>query len=310
MRESFGDYKVLERVGAGSKAEVFRARDTRAGRTAAIKVLTADIAMDPVAGAPFVDEAYVAAKLRHPNAASLYDIGEQDGRPHLVYEFIQGQTLKALLAGRPINPRRALEFATQIADALAEAHALGLAHRCLRPDKVLVSQKGTAKVTDFGLGRYATAVAGQRLSPGEAHAATAYWAPEQRQGTADHRADIYALGLLLHEMLTGRPPGADGRPAEAGGGAAIDPLFAPVLAFATAVDPASRFDSAATLAATLRELTAQLELRRETPSAPLPSSAPPTPTGAAAPSSRSPVPWLIAGVGLAVLLVWWFFVGG
>mgnify|MGYP003337718253 FL=1 len=173
MQEAFGEFKVLERVGAGLKAETFRARDTRAGRTAAVKVLTSDLAMDPVVGAPFVDEAYLAEKLGHPNVAALYEIGEQDGRPHLVYEFIQGQSLTAVLGGQPINPRRALELATQIADALADAHALGLVHRALRPDKVIVSLKGNAKVLDFGLGHYAAAVVRQLADSGGPDAGTA-----------------------------------------------------------------------------------------------------------------------------------------
>lgn len=266
MQESFGEYKVLERVGAGSGAEVFRARDTRAGRTAAIKVLTSDIATDPVRGQPIADEAFQAVKLGHPNVATLYAVGEQDGRPYLVYEFVQGQTLTALLGGQAINPRRALEFAAQIADGLADAHALGVVHRALRPDTIIVSQKGTAKITDFGLGLYATSVAEDLARSGAPVPAMAYWAPEQRAGSADHRADIFALGLTLMEMLAGRPPARSGMPFDL----SLSPHVAPLVTRMLDTDPDRRCDSAATVAGELRQLLAALDAQRDAPPAPPP----------------------------------------
>lgn len=290
MQESFGEYKVLERVGAGSTAEVFRARDTRAGRTAAIKVLTSDVAIDPVRGQPIADEAFLAISLGHPNAAALYEVGEQDGRPYLVYEFIQGQTLRALVGGHPINPRHALEFAAQIADTLADAHAIGLVHRSLRPENIVVSQKGTAKTTDFGLGRYATAVAQDMAARGATVPAMAYWAPEQRTGEADQRSDIYTLGLILVEMLTGRLPG--GSPSDA----PVAPLIAPLVGRMLEPSPERRIDAAATVAAQLRELAATLEAQRNAPAAPAappPEAASPTrrpPAPAAVPATPAPAP--------------------
>lgn len=259
MLESFGDYKVLEQIGAGGVSEVYRARDTRAGRTTAIKVLTADVAVDPVRGQPIADEAFLARSLGHPNVATLYDIGEQEGRPHLVYEFVQGQTLGALLGGKPINPRRALEFATQIADALADAHALGLVHRSLTPDTVMISAKGNAKVLDFGLGHYATAVATGIAATGASVPAMRYWAPEQRTGVVEARCDIYSLGLILVEMLTGRFPPTDGSPPSLSN---VPTAFQPLLGRMLEMDPPRRADSAATIAAELRQLTATLEAQR------------------------------------------------
>jgi serine/threonine protein kinase len=274
MPESFGDYKVLEQIGTGAHAEVFRARDTRAGRTTAIKVLTADVAMDPVQGRPFADEAFLAKTLGHPNAATLYDIGEQGGRPHLVYEFVQGQTLEALLAGKPIHPRRALEFATQIADALADAHALGLVHRALRPDTVMISTRGNAKILDFGLGHYATAVASLIAETGASVPAMRYWAPEQRRGDVDARSDIYSLGLLLVEMLMGKVPQADGRPPDV---SMVPTAIQPVLNRMLIDDPTRRVDAAATVAAELRQLTATLDAQRDASTPPSPAPAEGTP---------------------------------
>lgn len=347
MLESFGDYKVLEQIGTGAHAEVFRARDTRAGRTTAIKVLTADVAMDPVRGRPIADEAFLARSIGHPNAATLYDIGEQAGRPHLVYEFIQGQTLEALLAGKPINPRRALEFATQMADALAEAHALGLVHRTLRPDTVMISTKGHAKILDFGLGYYATAVADVIAESGASVPAKRYWAPEQRGGHADARSDIYSLGLILVEMLTGKFPQADGRPPDV---SMVPTVIQPVLSRLLTEDPMLRVDSAATVAAQLRQLIATLDAPREAPTAPTstqvnqvaraprtlpPSATPPTAAaaGRATPAGRRsppsvPVPkstgpavrragpdavasaaTVVVSIALVLaVLIWWFAV--
>jgi len=173
-----------------------------------------------------------------------------------VYEFVQGQTLEALLGGRPINPRRALEFGAQIADALADAHALGLVHRSLRPDTVMISTKGNAKVLDFGLGHYATAVAARTAKSGAAVPSVRYWAPEQRTGSADSCSDIYALGLMLFEMLTGKFPQTDGRAPDL---SLVPTAIQPVVGRMLVEDPARRVDSAATVAAELRQLIATLD---------------------------------------------------
>jgi eukaryotic-like serine/threonine-protein kinase len=296
MQESLGDYRILEWIGAGGSAEVFRARDTRLGRTAAIKVLTADEVDDPDQRKRFLDEAALAAALGHPNVAALYEIGEQDGHPYLVFEFIQGQTLSGLLAGRPLNARRALEFAIQIADALADAHATGLVHHALRPDKIIVSLKGTAKTIDFGLGHYAMAVARRLATTSTPVSAMAYWPPEQIAGASgDPRLDIYALGLVLREMLTGRPPSADAQAATMAG---VPAEVQPILAGMTSLEPARRPDSAATVAADLRAVAAKLDAKRERMTVP------------SAPTARkvaTSVPrWLIAGLAVIAIavLIW------
>ena len=298
MRDAIGDYRVLERIGAGETAEVYRARDTRLGRTAAIKVLTSDVAMDPAHGPAFVTEANLAASLGHPNLAALYEIDEQDGRPHLVFEFVPGQTLSAVLAGHPLNPRQAIDFGIQIADGLAEAHAAGLAHRMLRPDKVIVTPKGTAKTIDFGLGHYAMAVARRAAASGTAVSALAYWAPEQTSGgPGDHRSDMWALGLMLIEMLTGRPPVAGQQPSTSSLPAELRPLVARMIT----VGPERRPQSAATVAAELRGTAAALDAKRDAaPAVPVPVVRKP-----AAPAAAFPA-WAIILIALAggAVLVW------
>src|SRR5580704_7311875 len=129
MFETLGHYKILDRIGAGGMGEVYRARDTRLGRTVAIKVLTAGVATDPVRRERFLRDARAATALSHPNIAALYEIGEDQDQLFLVLEYAPGETLRETIAGRPLNPRRAIDLAVQIADALADAHAAGIVHR-------------------------------------------------------------------------------------------------------------------------------------------------------------------------------------
>ncbi len=299
MRDAIGDYKVLDRIGAGETAEVYRARDTRLGRTAAIKILTSDMAMDPAQGPAFVTEANLAVALGHPNVAALYEIDEQDGRPHLVFEFVPGRTLSAVLAGHPLNPRQAIDFAIQIADGLADAHAAGLAHRMLRSDKVIITPKGTAKTIDFGLGHYAMAVARRTAASGTAVPAMAYWAPEQNAGgPGDHRSDMWALGLMLIEMLTGKPPGPGQQPSTSSLPAELRPLVARLIT----AGPERRPQSAAIVAGELRTIAAALDAKRAaTPPVPAPALRKP-------PAPAAPFPmWAMILIVLAGVagLVWW-----
>src|SRR5436309_15980439 len=128
MFETLGHYKILDRIGAGGMGEVYRARDTRLGRTVALKVLAPAVANDAGRRDRFLLEARATAALSHPNIAALYEIGEDQNQLFLVFEFVPGSTLKAVIGGRPMNPRRALDLAVQIADALADAHAEGIVH--------------------------------------------------------------------------------------------------------------------------------------------------------------------------------------
>ena len=172
MIETLGPYKILDRIGAGGMGEVYRARDTRHGRTVAIKVLPASISGDAERRERFLRDARATAALSHPNIATLYEISEDQDQLFLVFDFVPGQTLKTVIGGHPLNPRRAIDLAAQIADALAEAHAAGIVHRDLKPDNIIVTPRGNAKLLDYGLAAWTTGGAERGGSIKGADAAT------------------------------------------------------------------------------------------------------------------------------------------
>ena len=147
--ESIAHYNLLERIGAGGLGEVYRARDTKVGRTVALKVLRDDLSIEHEPG--FKAALQDAVTLSHPNIATLFDAGQFAGRSYLAYEFVSGVTLRQEIGGRAVNPRRALETAIQLADALADAHGRDIVHGDLRPETIMVTAKGSAKILDFGL---------------------------------------------------------------------------------------------------------------------------------------------------------------
>ena len=206
-------YVLLERIGAGGLGDVFRARDTREGRTVALKVLPEKFPRRE----GLVDAARVAAALSHPAIAMLFEVGEEaaeTGRLYLAYEFVAGETVRQALAGGPMPPRRAVPIAIQVADALADAHAATILHRDIKPDNIMVTSKGAAKVLDFGLAPYTAGAAareavaaGAEIDPALVASTVAYMSPEQVLAQPlDSRTDIFSLGVVLYEMLTGRSP--------------------------------------------------------------------------------------------------------
>jgi eukaryotic-like serine/threonine-protein kinase len=327
MLEQLAQYKILEKVGEGGMGDVYRARDTRLGRTVAIKVLPASVAGDSERREQFMRDARAVAAISHPNIAALYDVGEDHGHLFLAFEFVPGELLKAVIAGRPMNPSRAVALAVQIADALADAHVAGIIHRDIKPGNIVVTPKGHAKILDFGLARWTRggaarerAVALAQAPPGEPRTGggvdtVAYMSPEQVLGEAvDERTDLFSLGSVLFEMLTGKRPFTGLTPsavtlqivqAPAAAPSTIakdvprefDPIVAKLLA--KAVD--SRYRVAATLAAELRALEAILDLR----SARLEEAAPVV--GAASPRGTGGRWILIAGlIALAAAIAWYF----
>jgi eukaryotic-like serine/threonine-protein kinase len=219
MGEMIGQFDVLGVLGTGGSGTVYRARDMRAGRTVAVRVL-GDLSGDAASRAAFVRAVTPYLSISHPHVATLFAVGEHRDYPYLVYEFVPGDRLGELAAGRPINLRRAVDLVTQVADGLAEAHAFGLRHGALTPNAIVVTPKGHAKILDFGLSEWQPADAANHTAVrlGNRYAvagpgAVAYMAPEQVLGqTADHRADLFALGVILYQLLTGRQPFEADRP--------------------------------------------------------------------------------------------------
>ena len=204
-----GPYQVANPLGAGGMGEVYAARDTRLERSVAIKVLPREFSDDAGRRARFEREAAAIASLSHPNICTLHDVGQQDGTMFLVMEKLDGATLAARLADGPMPPAEAIAFAIQIAEGLAFAHRAGVVHRDLKPANVMLTKTG-AKLLDFGLAKVASGVAEHPTATaltfhGEILGTLPYMAPEQLQGNdVDARADIFAFGAMLHEMVTGQ----------------------------------------------------------------------------------------------------------
>ena len=209
-----GPYEVVGALGAGGMGEVYRARDTRIGREVAVKVLPASYADDADRLRRFEQEARTVGALNHPNLLVLFDVGSHEGAPYLVSELLEGSTLRRALGHAPLGVRKAIAYGAQVARGLAAAHEKGIVHRDLKPENLFVTEDGRVKILDFGLARVtrASQEAGASLEtatsptdPGVLLGTLGYMSPEQVRGqAADHRADIFAFGAVLYEMLSGR----------------------------------------------------------------------------------------------------------
>jgi eukaryotic-like serine/threonine-protein kinase len=212
-----GPYEILAPIGAGGMGEVWRARDPRLGRDVAIKVLPASFSADADRLRRFEQEARAAGILNHPNITAVFDIGESEesGAPYVVQELLEGETLRQALSGGRLPPRRAIDFAIQIAQGLAAAHDKGIVHRDLKPENVFVTKDGRVKILDFGLAKLTHAEEGSQATnlptatagtePGMVLGTLGYMSPEQVRGhSADARSDIFSFGAILYEMLAGQ----------------------------------------------------------------------------------------------------------
>ena len=261
-----GRYELRALLGRGGMGEVYEAVDRQLDRTVAVKVLRPELAADRRFLSRFRREARTSARLSHPDIVAVHDIGEDDGRAFIVMEFVPGRTLGTIVhEDGPLDPAAAARIGAAVADALAHAHARGVVHRDVTPGNVMLTPHGEVKVLDFGIAR-ASRGSARSGSPSAAHGTAAYVAPEQVRGdAADQRADIYSVGAVLYELLTGRPPFAGSSTTDvihrlgAETPASVRALRPQVTASLDAIvlrclakEPTARFDGADQLATALR----------------------------------------------------------
>ena len=201
-----GRYQIEEIVGVGGMAVVYRARDTILGRDVALKVLKKEFAEDPDIRKRFSIESRAVAKLSHHNIVSVFDVGSEDGTDYIVMELIEGITLKQYLQRKGhLSWQETIFFAEQVARALMHAHSRGIIHQDVKPQNVIILRDGTAKLTDFGIASFAAAQETRVVQ--EAIGSVHYISPEQAKGSKiDYRTDLYSLGVMMYEMLTGKLP--------------------------------------------------------------------------------------------------------
>jgi serine/threonine protein kinase/formylglycine-generating enzyme required for sulfatase activity/predicted esterase len=328
-----GRYRIRSKLGAGGMGEVYLADDLELGRPVAIKVLPSADDADPTARKRLVREARAAATLDHQNICAVYEVGDADGHAFIAMQLVEGQTLDARLRQGPLDLADTLAIAVQIVDALCQAHEHGILHRDIKPANVMLTARGLAKVMDFGLAKLTSASGepGNTLTasvvsePGAVMGTVPYMSPEQVRGLdTDRRSDLFSVGVLLYEMVSGRRPFDDSSPAATASAILTrDPLplarFAPdtppelerIVAKSLRKDPEERYQTAGDLLVDLRALkeerTFQARLERSSPPSDRPAAV--SATGVA-PALRPRVPSAYVAAIVAVIVLvggaWWW----
>jgi Tol biopolymer transport system component len=314
-----GPYEILSPLGAGGMGEVWRARDARLNRDVAIKILPDAFSANSDRVRRLEQEARAAAALNHPNILAVYDVGAQGGPPYIVTELLEGKTLREMLTDGALPLKKAVDYAIQIARGLAAAHGKGIVHRDLKPENLLVTADGRVKILDFGLAKLtehvsdprqgASVTRGPVTQPGIVLGTVGYMAPEQVRGLeADHRADVFAFGAILYEMLTGQRAFQrdtipetmaailkEEPPEEPVTAKPVPPMLVRILTRCLEKDPAARFHSTTDLAFALESLSSSSVIQAS--------------VGAHQPPSRHVGKWyrfgLAAAVAAALLFIGW-----
>jgi serine/threonine protein kinase len=319
--QTIAHYNLLERLGAGALGDVYRARDLKVGRTVALMVPPPELLADADQRQKFLEQARAAQALNHPNIATLFDVVEQDGQCYLAYEFAAGPSLRAEMAGRAVNLRRAIELAAQISDALAEGHSRGLVHGDLRPDNIVITPKGSPKILNFGLTGWTTSSQARSAAASadgigaDPHGVAGYLSPEQALGGAiDERSDMFSFGVLLHEMLTGRNPFTGpvpsatvmnvirlNPPPPSAATPSVPKELDALVARALAKPVESRPGGALALSSDLRRIAATLDAREHDVDLPVHENVK---------RGNSGRGWLVAAVLVAALIAVWWYVQG
>jgi serine/threonine protein kinase len=308
---TLGRYKVLSLIGAGGMGEVYLGEDPQLRRRVALKILPANLAADQKRMRRFVQEAQAAAALNHPNIAHIYEIGEAGDIHFIAMEFVEGQTLREKIHQQRAELKKLLEYATQIAEGLAKAHAAGIVHRDLKPDNIIITREGHAKILDFGLAKLldlpqtssldqdlskaTTVVLPQHSQPGTIIGTVGYMSPEQAQGKTseiDYRSDIFSFGCVLYEMVTAHKPFAGASSIEILHKIVYEPSppitdFYPaasadlqrILRRCLAKDPEERYQTVKDLVIELKELRSEKDGRPEPSSLITQASSPKTTRG-------------------------------
>jgi serine/threonine protein kinase len=276
MPEAIGHYNLLDRIGSGGVGDVFRARDTKVGRTVAVTIVSPEITADPDRRARFLSNAQRLTVVTHPNIATVYEVGEERGVVYLAVEFVPGEPLRRLIAGGGLNPRRAIDYAIQIADALAEAHSLDITHQDLTTTNIVITPKGSVKILELGLASWTRS--------GRSHGS---------------RDDVFSLGAVVFEMITGKPfdPNVSVAARPTSVGREVPHELDPIVSRLLTTEGKGGYESPATVAADLRALAEELDRR---PQSQQPLSLP-------TPRRRgSALRWLImlAAVALTAAIIW------
>jgi serine/threonine protein kinase len=305
-----GSYRVLFRIGSGGMGEVWRGRDEQRGLDVAIKVLSPESARDSDRMRRFAMEAKAASSLKHPNILTIYEVGESPFGPYLVTEYVEGETVRALLNDGALPLSKAVDVALQAAEGVASAHAVGIAHRDIKPENLMVNRAGLVKILDFGLAKLLHpgedgADAGQTAA-GMIIGTAGYLSPEQlRGGKASERSDVFALGVVLYEMATGDNPFRRNNAVDTFAAIMrddpppLDPRVGPVpvelpltIGRALAKKPEERYPSARELADDLRDVQSRIA-----------APASETATTATVDRPKSGAGKLIAAAGILVLAI-------